>query len=476
MQLPRRLRLVLSGIGIGLGLGLTAPAQEAAAPACDPPLLGIPRSEYQTRRAELMKRLRDARPSGRPRAGAEPVVVLRAAADPDIEARFRQSHDFAYLTGVDVPDAALVLYPKSDRAVLYLPPTDPHGGTFTMARPGPGPESTERFGFPDIEPTSRLLADLFGAIGDPLASGRGNPRALVYVPGPIDREGDGPDARLARVLRLGAPATELRDLDPTLAAMRKVKSENEIRLLKRAIEATSEAFRAVARELEPGVREYALQGAILGAFGRAGADGPGFPPIVGSGPNATIPHYFGLVRKLQAGDLVVVDIGASCDLYTADITRTYPADGRFTPRQREVYELVLAAQKAVEAEMKPGQTKLNDMTRFVREFFRKSPLRAKDEKGVEHTMDAFFIHGLGHDLGMDVHDVGDMSEPVRVGEVFTIEPGLYIRSESLGVRIEDDYLMTEHGPEKLSAMIPSDPDEVERFLRAAKRAAVEEKP
>jgi Xaa-Pro aminopeptidase len=142
--------------------------------------------------------------------------------------------------------------------------------------------------------------------------------------------------------------------------------------------------------------------------------------------------------------------------------------GKFTPRQRAIYQLVLDAQKAVEKEMKPGVTKLGDMTRFTAAFFRKSPLRAKDEKGQERTMDAFFVHGLGHYLGMDVHDVGGMSEPVQVGEVFTIEPGLYIKSESIGVRIEDDYVMTENGPEKLSAAIVSDPDEVERAIAAAR--------
>ncbi len=188
--------------------------------------------------------------------------------------------------------------------------------------------------------------------------------------------------------------------------------------------------------------------------------------MIGSGPNATIPHYFGLLRRIEAGDLVVVDIGAEYRHYTADITRTFPAGGHFTPRQREVYQLVLAAQKAVEAEMKPGESRLQDMTRFARQFFQKSSLRARDEKGDEQTMDHFFVHGLGHDLGLDVHDVGSLSDPVRVSEVFTIEPGLYIKSESIGVRIEDDYVMTDHGPEKLSSAIPSDPDEIERRMGA----------
>jgi Xaa-Pro aminopeptidase len=211
-----------------------------------------------------------------------------------------------------------------------------------------------------------------------------------------------------------------------------------------------------------------LEGEALAAFLGGGAARAGFSTIVGSGPNGTIPHYFENSRRIEPGELVVVDLGAEYQYYTADITRTFPADGRFTPRQREIYQLVLDAQRAVEAEMKPGQTKLGDMTRFTKEFFRNSPLRARDETGEERTMDHFFLHGLGHYLGMEVHDVGDYGEPVQVGEVFTIEPGLYIKSEALGVRIEDDYVMTEAGPEKLSKAIPSEPEEVERLI-ASKR-------
>jgi Xaa-Pro aminopeptidase len=188
---------------------------------------------------------------------------------------------------------------------------------------------------------------------------------------------------------------------------------------------------------------------------------------VGSGPNSTIPHYFANNRQLEDGELVVVDIGAEYQYYTADITRTYPVSGKFTPRQREIYQLVLDAQTEAAKQVKTGTTLLMPLTGFVREYFRKSPLRAKGEDGKEYTMDHFFIHGLGHYLGMDVHDVGNYAKPLQVGEVFTIEPGIYIKSENLGIRIEDDYLLT-GGLEKLSKDIPSDPDEIERRIAEAK--------
>lgn len=463
--------LIVLILGVG---GLAATADDTTKPAADAGArsLGLPLSEYQSRRRELMQRVRTATQGPNTNAnanatpfrrsgGSRPVIVLRGADDPDIEARFRQTNDFAYLTGVDVPGAYLVLDPAADREVLYLPPSTAPG--LSASRPGPGPETATRFGLQRVVSTSALLADLFGAIGDTLVSPHGSSRAIVYLRTAETHE-EGPEPRLERLLRAGAPSTAFRDLKPILAAMRKRKSPAELEPLRTAIAITADAQRAVMRTLRPGRFEHELEGAILGAFVAGGAERPGFPSIVGSGPNSTIPHYFDNHRKIEDGDLVVVDIGAEYQLYTADITRTYPASGRFTDRQRAIYQVVLDAQKAVEDEMKPGKTRLADMTRFTRDYFKKVPLRAKDESGAEQTLDHFFIHGLGHYLGMDVHDVGSYSEPVQIGEVFTIEPGLYIKSEALGVRIEDDYVMTEQGPEKLSKALPSNPEDIEKAM------------
>jgi Xaa-Pro aminopeptidase len=429
-----------------------------------PLLLGQPREDYAARRAELMRRVREASPNP-----DQTVIVFRGADPPEEDGRFRQTNDFAYLTGSEAPSGVLVLWPATEREVLYLPKPPAFAGVFSQARPGPGPETAAKLGIAAVEPTEKLLADLFGTIADPLVGFPARGQGIVYVRNPDPRRpAEGPEPKLVRLLRDGAPTTDFRDVRPITAAMRKVKSPAELDQIQRAIAVTGEALDRIAATIRPGISEGVLEGEALGAFLRGGAERPGFSTIVGSGPNGTIPHYFENSRRIEPGELVVVDLGAECQYYTADITRTFPVDGRFTPRQREIYQLVLDAQKAVEAEMKPGETKLGDMTRFTKEFLRNSPLRARDENGEEQTMDHFFVHGLGHYLGMDVHDVGSYSEPMQVGEVFTIEPGLYVKSESIGVRIEDDYVMTEDGPEKLSKGIPSEPDEVERMIAEAR--------
>ncbi|HEY0386185.1 MAG TPA: M24 family metallopeptidase, partial [Pyrinomonadaceae bacterium] len=164
----------------------------------------------------------------------------------------------------------------------------------------------------------------------------------------------------------------------------------------------------------------------------------------------------------------VCDIGAEYSMYTADITRTFPANGKFTPRQRAVYQLVLDTQAAAAAYWKPGMTH-GDLQQFAQTYLRKSPLRARDVDGKEYTMDHFFIHGLGHWLGMEVHDVGDYMLPYVPGSVFTIEPGVYIQTEKLGVRIEDDYTITpENTIRKLSEKIPSSPDDIEKLMASSR--------
>jgi Xaa-Pro aminopeptidase len=442
-------------------------AQTPGVEADGPKLLAQPATAFPERRKELMKRLSAVQEGFRT---AETVAVLRGADDRELaEGRFRQSNYFAYLTGVEVPGAWLILLPGKAEATLYLPPAGTGAERMELARPAPGPESAKRYGFDRVESTEKLLGDLFGAIADPQKPGPRRMRRAVYVLSPDPRPAStSPDARLTRFLKEGSPNTEFRDVAPILDEMRKAKSPTEIDLLKRAISITGDAQSEVVHILRPGLHEYQLEGKIMGAFLGGGAFGVGFPSIVGSGPNSTIPHYFANNRQMDDGELVVVDIGAEYQYYTADITRTYPVSGKFTPRQREVYQLVLDAQAEAAKQVKPGATYIHAMTGFVREYMRKSPLRAKDVNGREYTMDHFFIHGLGHYLGMDVHDVGDYSKPLQVGEVFTIEPGIYIKSENLGVRIEDDYVLTESGLEKLSKDIPSDPDEIEKRIADAR--------
>jgi len=274
--------------------------------------------------------------------------------------------------------------------------------------------------------------------------------------------------QFVKFLNEGAPNTEVKDVAPMIDELRKVKSDGETTLVQKAIDITGMAEIEVSKMIHPGLYEYQLEGKILDTFVSNGAERVGFPSIVGSGIYSTILHYSENQNQIDDGALVVVDIGAEYKYYTADITRTFPANGKYTARQREIYQLVLDTQKYAQSQMKPGVTKLREMTQIARDYMKRSPLRAKDLDGNEHTMDFFFIHGLSHYLGMDVHDVGDTSKPIQNGEIFTIEPGIYIQSEALGVRIEDDYIMTEHGAEKLSKHIPSEPDEIERLIAQGK--------
>jgi len=384
--------------------------------------------------------------------------VIVGNADSGDDARFHQNNDFHYLTGIDQPLASAILQLNSGEETLYLPPRDRISERFNGPKLSPGSEAAGKTGFARVAPSTEFLADLFRLLAD-----RGDGRAsgsAVYL---IHAEGKGSDraAWLARIIRDGAPGARVEAVAPRVHELRKSKSPAEVALLRRAIAATGEAQIAVARLAEPKGTENQLEGAILNAFIANGATRAGFPSIVGSGLNSTVLHYDRNDRSLGAGDLVVVDIGAEVEGYTADITRTYPVDGRFTPRQREVYQLVLDAQAGAAREVRVGESTIGSLNRWVRDYFRASPLRGKDEDGAERRMDHFFLHGLGHHLGLDVHDVGDASKPLKPGQVFTIEPGLYL---------------TPTGVEKLSASIPSTPAEVERVMASRRVGTIAPSP
>jgi Xaa-Pro aminopeptidase len=477
------LRPVLLGCLMALTLTFAARADDP--PASKPPseqstaIVGPSKEEYRSRRRDLMAKLKAAEAgSGALRAsmfggnrtpGASGVVVvLVGSGEPGDDAKFRQENDFSYLTGVDQPHASMILLPDSGEEVLYLPPHDRSMDRWVGPRLGPGPDAANATGFAKVESTAGFLADLFRSIGDPGVGGRFG-GASVYLLEPTPKANSTtPSAKLSRFVREGAPDARYKDAAPLIHEMRKKKSEAEAALIRKAVAVTADAQREVIRTIRPGLPEYRLEGAILGAFVAGGATRAGFPSIVGSGPNTTVLHYSKNDRTIEDGDLVVVDIGGEVKGYTADITRTYPANGKFTPRQREIYQLVLDAQTHASKEFKPGVSTLGSLTRAVRDFLRQSPLRAKNEAGVEQTMDHFFLHGLGHHMGLDVHDVGDNSKPLQVGEVFTIEPGIYISGESLGVRIEDDYRVTADGLEKLSKDITVEADEIEKQIAQAR--------
>lgn len=426
-------------------------------------LASQPKSEYRARRQRLMEQIKDG------------IVVLVGAREEDLGevGRFRQKNDIMYLTGVETPAAYFMLIPpgllpdKAAREVVFVPARNPRREQWTGIQVGPGDEGQQKFGIQEAASSSDFYKRLFEILNSPPFKPQGPAaRAKLYT-----IVSGGPNATTLREnlfverIRREAPHVLIEDVSSQIGELRKVKSAAEISLLQKAIDITGEAQRDVAATVKPGAYEYEVQAVLEYAFARNGAERPGFPSIVGSGFYSTILHYNENRKRIEAGDLVVVDIGAEYSYYTADITRTYPASGKFTPRQREIYQLVLDAQRAAEKAFKSGETTISHLTQAARKVMRDSPLR--DKHG--NTLDRYFIHGLGHWLGMDVHDVGDYATPPPVNSVFTIEPGIYIPEEKLGVRIEDDYLVTDKGLVKMSGRIPSDPDEIERLMSSRSR-------
>jgi Xaa-Pro aminopeptidase len=259
-------------------------------------------------------------------------------------------------------------------------------------------------------------------------------------------------------------AIRVGDLSLETAPLRLVKDDDELTRLRKAITLTTGAEREAMATIKPGVYEYEAEAVIEYAFRRGGAERLGFPSIVGSGPNSVALHYDKNRRKMEAGDVVVMDIGAEFGYLTADVTRTAPVSGTFTPRQRAIYRLVLATQQTAIDSVRPGIDipRLNQIARAY--------LQAHSDTLCGNvSCDKYFVHGLSHWLGMDVHDVGALRTPLAPGMVLTVEPGIYLPQEGLGVRIEDDVLVTADGHEVLSSGAPRQPEEVEALVRRGGR-------
>jgi Xaa-Pro aminopeptidase len=253
-------------------------------------------------------------------------------------------------------------------------------------------------------------------------------------------------------------AQQIQDISEIVAQMRRSKDMSEIESLYKAVEVTSLAQEAVANILAPGVNEAEVQATaeymMIGSQARVA-----FPSIIGGGINSTILHYHANNQVLNAGDVVVVDIGAEMEYYCADITRTYPVSGVFSPRQKELYNIVLETQEYIAEIAKPGMWLRNQ----------EKPAQSLHHRAVEFLekrgYSKYFIHGIGHFLGLDVHDVGNRNDPLEEGDVFTIEPGIYIAAEKIGIRIEDDYWMTKDGVVCLSEELPKEAEEIEQLVQ-----------
>jgi Xaa-Pro aminopeptidase len=464
----------------------------------------IPTSEYAARRAALASRI----DSG--------VVIAYGGREPVRHTPpFYQLPSFRYLTGSLESDAAFAMVKSAGvtTSVLFMPRPDPRRALYYGTRKAPAEVALE------LELQARWT-DEFEAFVDSLVD-RGLP---VYSVSDIQaaefsrQDSITPGRLFVRQLRTRHPGLTVREIDGWVDEMRGRKSAGEIAILKKAADVTSRAHEAAMRTLRPGMGENEVQAVMEETYRSLGADGPGYSSIVGSGPNSTVLHYPAGMRKARSGEVVLMDVGAYYDGYSADITRTIPVDATFTPAQRELYAIVLAAEKAGERQLRPGGSpaRENDSiyavfkTGLVRLGLIESENASFDPPpglcpGTWANADGscpqwylYAYHGFSHGIGLDVHDPAQFSNSVphvfQPGDVFTIEPGLYVREQVLadlpdtprnrslvshaqgavaryrntGIRIEDNYLITQDGVERITSA-PREIDDVEALRKEAFR-------
>jgi len=390
-----------------------------------------PLEQYRERRLRLSAEL-------------DGVIVLFASPAQDL-VEYQQEDNFYYLTGFDEPGAILLLDATGDDSeeILFVQKRDESEERWTGAKLGPGEDAERSTGFTTVD-----------EIGD-------FPARLKRIAKENDKIYTMTDlADNVREIRKAVPGGKVEDLAPAIALHRQVKSDTELGMLEKAIDITMKAHRAAAGMIAPGTMEYEVEAIIEYEFRRNGAERPGFPSIVGSGPFSTILHYDRNIRRMEAGDLVVTDIGAEYSGYTADITRTYPVNGKFNARQKEIYQIVLDAQKAAMERVKPGATIRGRGDNSIHG----AALSYIRSKGYGE----YFIHGTSHHIGLEVHDVGPVNRPLEPNMVVTIEPGIYIPAENIGVRIEDDVLVTETGY-KLLSDLPKEIEDIEAMMAAPRK-------
>jgi Xaa-Pro aminopeptidase len=437
-------------VAVPAAILLSAPGSSAA--QAGSPAGAVPVQQLEARRRALLDRLGNG------------IAVLRSGKVRSIEgdypqdSDYRENNDFFYLTGLEEPDAWLVLTGRKtgqDQATLFLRSRDTTTEKWTGPRLGPGPKAVGLSGIRDVRPAEQAEEEIKNLVRENASPAR---TGALYL---SERQQQDWQFLSGVVRKLQGTQGRMKvdNLDPVIASLRLVKDTVEIARLRRAIAITGDALKESMRAARPGIWEYELEALIEYTFRRHGAERVGFPSIIASGPNAVTLHYDKNRRQVHTGELVVEDVGAEFGYYSADVTRTIPADGHFAPRQRALYDLVLGSQQAAIDAVRPG-TNLAALNRIARAYMQ------------DHSADLcgpgscvpYFIHGLSHWLGMDVHDVGSFGNPLQAGMVLTVEPGIYLPAEGVGIRIEDDVLVTPQGHELLSQAVPRSAGEIEDVM------------
>jgi Xaa-Pro aminopeptidase len=429
---------------------------------------------FSERRARLLSRLQQG------------VLVLfstpTAVRNNDVEHEYRQSSDFFYLSGFDEPESVLVLssVAEQNKFVLFVRPRDPERETWDGRRAGVEGAMNE-FGadvaYPIEELAAKLPELLLGATELHYAMGRHRQQDDVLLAAL--------DGARRRGRRGAIYPTRVVEPEVLLHEQRLFKQPEELDIMRRAARISAEAHLAAMKAAKPGVNECEIDALFRGIFRKHGCERPAYEPIVGSGPNATILHYRRNNRDLQDGELLLIDAGCELDYYASDVTRTFPVNGRFSPEQRALYDIVLEAQNRAIDAAKVGAT-LDDVHQasaavITRGLLALGLIEGPFEEALkEQRYKTYYMHKCSHWLGMDVHDVGayyraGKARPLEPGMVLTVEPGIYVsehatgpaeRYRGIGIRIEDDVLVTESGNEVLTADIPRTVDAVERACQA----------
>ncbi|MDO5378952.1 MAG: Xaa-Pro aminopeptidase [Clostridia bacterium] len=393
---------------------------------------------------------------------AESLLILYSGegvpASMDETFPFEANHHFFYLTGLRRENMALVLSRSTDkpRTVLFIEEPVPDMERWTGRRVTLS-EAKEISGIEDV----RYIDSLEAYIGRCAARETvGSAYFDCYRNAMPDA--DSYNMAKAKAFAAAYPAIRLRNAHAMLAAMRMVKDETEIAAMKKAIALTDQGLRRVLSRLEPGQMEYQAQADFEYAIRMGGAEDTAFATIAGSGLNGCMLHYGTNHCRMEAGSLLLMDLGAKADGYCADITRTYPVSGTYSERQRQIYNIVLAANRAVAEVAKPGMT-LGELNEVCKGVLAKGMMElGKIEKPEE--IGRYYMHGVSHHLGIDTHDAAVDGAKLAPGMVITDEPGLYIDEEAIGIRIEDDLLITEEGCVVLSEAIPRKAEEIEALM------------
>lgn len=413
-----------------------------------------PNSDYRLRRQSL---------AAKTQGGAVLLFASNEAEGPNDLYGYRADDNFFYLSGWTEPGAALLIVSGADHAyteILFLPNHNPSQEKWTGPKLGAeSPEAGQITGFDHVEALDELRSELVRLLPAK--------RPVVYTDVLANDEISNSTSPLDWLKRANAfpVGVAFDDVRPLVASLRLYKDAGEIERIRRATDASIAGHVAAMHAVKPGMTEREISALLQYEWGKRGCERPAYAPIVGSGFNSTVLHYSEDSDTMQAGQVVLIDAAGEYSMYASDITRTLPVSGKFTARQREIYDIVLGAQQAAMAAFRSGKSHLRreqqDSLHDVAYNFINS--HGKDLHG--EPLGKYFIHGLSHYVGLNVHDAGDYDAPLGPGIVFTLEPGIYIPEEKLGVRIEDTLYVDKDGKLiNLTANLPHTADEVERAM------------